>query len=120
MLSNEKMDAMTALDLYRNKDFVEKAFGNIKDRLNLRRLMVSSERSLDGKIFVAFVALIYASYIKNNMQKSGLFQNYTFQTLLDKLDVIECFENPGSDLRVSEVVSKQKQIYEALGINPPT
>ena len=120
LLSNEKMDAVAALDLYRNKDLIEKSFGNIKERLNLRRLLVSSERSLDGKLFVAFIALIYASYIKNNMQKAGLFQKYTLQTLLDKLDIIECFENPGYDLRVSEVVTKQKQLYEALGVNPPT
>lgn len=119
LLSNEKMEAMTALQLYRNKDLIEKAFGNIKDRLNLRRLLVSSEKSLDGKIFVAFVALQYLSYIKKQMQEAGLFRNYTLQTLLDKLDVIECFENPGYDLRIGEVVTKQKQIYEALGIVPP-
>ena len=120
LLSNEKMDAVTALQIYRSKDLVEKAFGNIKDRLNLRRLMVSSEKSLDGKLFVSFVALIYLSYIKKHMQDAGLFQNYTVQTLLDKLDLIECFENPGYDLRVGEVLGKQKQIYEALGITPPS
>ena len=119
LLSNEKMDAMTALQLYRNKDLIEKAFGNIKDRLNLRRLLVSSEKSLDGKLFVAFVALQYLSYINKHMQEAGLFRNYTLQTLLDKLDVIECFENPGYDLRIGEVLTKQKQIYEALGIAPP-
>lgn len=118
LLSNEKMDVMTALQLYRNKDLAEKAFGNIKDRLNLRRLLVSSEKSLDGKLFVAFVALQYLSYIKKQMQEAGLFRIYTLQTLLDKLDVIECFENPGCDLRVGEVLTKQKQIYEALGIAP--
>jgi len=73
LLSNEKMDAMPALQLYRNKDLIEKAFGNIKDRLNLRRLLVSSEKSLDGKLFVAFVALQYLSYIKKQMQEAGLF-----------------------------------------------
>jgi len=119
LLSNEKMDAITALQLYRNKDQIEKAFGNIKDRLNLRRLLVSSEKSLDGKLFAAFVALIYLSYIKKEMQKTGLFQNYTIQSLLDKLDVIECFENPGYDLRVGEMVEKQRQIYKDLGITPP-
>ena len=120
LLSNEKMDAITALQIYRNKDLVEKAFGNIKDRLNLRRLMVSSEKSLDGKLFVSFVSLIYLSYIKKHMQDAGLFQNYTVQSLLDKLDLIECFENPGYDLRVGEVLGKQKRIYEALGITPPS
>lgn len=119
LLSNEKMDAITALQLYRNKDLIEKAFGNIKDRLNLRRLLVSSEKSLDGKLFVAFVALQYLSYIKKRMQEAGLFRSYTMQTLLDKLNVIECFENPGYDLRGGEVLTKQRQIYEALGIDPP-
>ena len=76
---------MTALELYRNKDLIEKAYGNIKDRLNLRRLLVSSEKSLDGQLFVAFVALIYLSYLKKHMQEAGIFQNYTIQSLLDKL-----------------------------------
>ena len=119
LLSNEKMDSRTALQLYRNKDLIEKSFGNIKERLNLRRLLVSSEKSLEGKLFVAFVALIYVSYIKGRMQETGLFKDYTVQTLLDKVDVIECFEDPGHELRVGEVLSKQRQIYEALGITPP-
>ncbi len=54
----------TALEIYRNKDLVEQAFGNLKERLNLRRTLVSSEQSLDGKLFVEFVALIYLSYLK--------------------------------------------------------
>jgi len=68
LLSNETMSAAKALEIYRNKDVVEKAFGNLKERLNMRRLLVSSEQSLDGKLFVAFIALIYLSYIKKQMQ----------------------------------------------------
>ena len=55
LITNEPMDAVTALELYRNKDVVEKAFGNLKERLNMRRTLVSSEQSLDGKLFVQFV-----------------------------------------------------------------
>ena len=40
LLSNGKIDAMTALELFRNKDLIEKAFDNIKCRLNLRCLLV--------------------------------------------------------------------------------
>ena len=120
LLTNETMDAVTALETYRNKDLVEKAFGNLKERLNLRRTMVSSEQSLDGKLFVEFVALIYLSYIKKQMQVSDLFKKYTIQSALDKLDVIECFEAPGQQLRVGEVLEKQKEIYHALGVSPPS
>ena len=114
------MDAVTVLELYRNKDVVEKAFGNLKERLNMRRALVSSEQSLEGKLFVQFVALIYLSYIKKQMQVKGLLKDYTLPGLLDKLDVIECFEQPGKSLRVGEMLEKQKQLYHDLGVNPPT
>jgi len=120
LLTNETMDAITALELYRNKDVVEKAFGNLKERLNMRCTLVSSEQSLDGKLFVEFVALIYLSYIKKQMQETELFKNYTLQSALDKLDVIECFEAPGQKLRVGELLEKQKEIYINLGATPPS
>jgi len=120
LITNETMDAVNALELYRNKDVVEKAFGNLKERLNMRRALVSSEQSLDGKLFVQFVALIYLSYIKKQMQVNGLFKYYTMPCLLDKLDVIECFEQPGRSFRVGEVLEKQEQLYYDLGVVPPT
>ena len=119
LVSNETMDAVTALETYRNKDVIEKAFGNLKERLNLRRALVSSEQSLEGKLFVTFIALIYLSHIKKRMELTGLFRNYTLQTLLDKLDLIECFESPGQRLRVGEVLNKQKDLYELLGYPLP-
>ncbi len=118
LVSNVKMDAITALETYRNRDLVEKAFGNLKEKLNLRRALVSSETSLSGKLFVEFVALIYLSYIKKQMQDNNLFKDYTLQQVLDKLDVIECFENPRDKLRVGEVLSKQNQLYLDLGVTP--
>lgn len=120
LASNEKMGAFDALHVYRMKDVVEKAFGNLKERLNMRRLLVSSERSLDGKIFVEFVALILISFLHNKMKKTGLYKTYTQQELLDKLDVIECFEEAGGRLQVGEILEKQKNIYEALEIPVPT
>jgi len=120
LITNETMDAVTALEVYRNKDVVEKAFGNLKERLNMRRALVSSEQSLDGKLFVQFVALIYLCYIKKQMQVKGLLKNYTLPGLLDKLDVIECFEQPGKSLRVGETLDKQEQLYYDLGVVPPT
>ena len=71
------MDAVTALELCRNKDVVEKTFGYLKERLNMRRYLVSSEKSLDGKLFVQFVALIYLSYIKKQMQITDLLKKPT-------------------------------------------
>ena len=120
LLTNETMNAKTALSLYRNKDVAEKAFGNLKERLNMRRMLVSSEQSLEGKLFVQFIALIYLTCIKKRMQDSGLFKQYTLQGVLDQLDLIECFEMPGSTLQAGEILEKQKGIYQSLGVPPPS
>ncbi|MCL2889549.1 MAG: IS1634 family transposase [Eggerthellaceae bacterium] len=120
LLSNEKMGSIEALELYRNKDVTEKAFGDLKERLNMRRTLVSSEQGLNGKLFVEFIALIYLSYLKKQMQQAHLFKDYTMTGLLDKLDVIECFLHPGHKLHIGEILEKQKLIYAALDIPPPS
>lgn len=119
LASNEIKDAIEALEIYRNKDLVEKSFGNIKERLNLRRLAVSSEKSLDGKLFVQFIALIFLSRITRKMQEKNLFKKYTMQEVLDELDVIECFETPGRRLQVGETTKRQQELYDQLGVIPP-
>lgn len=120
LISNEVKDAIKALEIYRNKDLVEKAFNNLKERLNLRRLAVSSEQSLDGKLFVQFIALIYLSYITRNMQQNKMFKHYTMQEVLDELDVIECFEVPGQQLQVGETTKSQRELYAKLGVDLPS
>lgn len=111
-------DPVTALSLYRMHDIVEKAFWNIKERLNLRRTLSSSESSLEGKLFVEFVALIFLSYIKKKMEEAELFSRYTMHELLDELDVIECFKEPGKAPIQGGVLKKQEQIYRDLGVTP--
>jgi transposase len=120
LISNQNLDSITSLEIYRNKDVVEKAFGNLKERLSMRRALVSSEESMNGKLFLTFVALIYLSYIKKQMQINDMFKKYTLQGVIDKLDVIECFEHPGMKLRIGELLEKQSELYTLLGVEPPS
>jgi transposase len=99
---------------------VEKAFCDLKDRLGFNRPAVSSDMSLDGKLFVEFIALIYLSYIKKQMKNGKLFQKYTMQSLLDEFDVIECYEQPGRALRVGEMTKNQTNLYKYMGVEPPS
>jgi len=118
LLSNEVKAPYEALSLYRSKDVIEKAFGDLKERLNFRRMQVSSELSLNGKLFVEFVALIYLSYVKKKMQDANLFEKWTLQGLLDELDTIELFEAPEHGRILGEVAKKQTEIYHALEVKP--
>ena len=95
LMSNEIKDAREALLLCGNRDVVEKAFSNIKERLNGNRLLVSSEDAWEGKLFVHFIGLFLLSYIKKQMQEHAMFSKYTMSSLLDELDVIERIHIPG-------------------------
>ena len=44
------------------------------------------------------------------MNDNDLYKRYTMQELLDELDVIECYEQPGHRHRISEVTRKQKDL----------
>lgn len=120
LLSNEIKDPFEALSIYRSKDIVEKGFGNLKERLSFRRTQVSSELSLNGKLFVEFVALIYLSYVKKKMQDAKLFSKWTLQGVLDELDLIERFEGENGEKFVGEMTEKQRNLYESLGVKPPS
>ena len=86
----------------------------------MRRMSVSSEESLEGKLFVQFIALIYMSYIKKAMDTKGLFKNYTMQELLDEFDIIERFQHPGTKSWFGEITKKQTDLYLSLGVVPPS
>ena len=120
LLSNDVKNPLEALEIYRSKDLIEKAFGNLKERLNMRRTSVSSDESLDGKLFVQFIALIYLSYIKKVMSDNNLFKTYTMQELLDEFDVIERFEQPGRKHHIGEMTKKQMELYGLLRVDVPS
>jgi transposase len=86
----------------------------------MRQTSVSSEENLEGKLFVQFVALIYLSYISKTMSDKKLFKRYTLQELLDELDGIERFEQPGKKHHLGEMTKKQVELYELLGVPAPS
>lgn len=120
LMSNGIKDPVEAIRIYRLKDLIEKSFGNLKERLSMRRMSVASEENFEGKLFVQFVALQMVSYIKKQMDEHGLFSNYTIQSLLDELDVIEYYQQPGKTHHLSEITEKQRNLYEMMNVSVPT
>ena len=120
LMTNGIKDPAEAIKTYRLKDLIEKAFGNLKERLSMRRMSVASEENLEGKLFVQFVALQLVSYIKKQMDKHELFATYTIPSLLDELDVIEYYQQPGKAHHLSEVTQKQNNLYKMMNVPSPT
>jgi transposase len=120
LLSNSVKDPRQALSLYRQKDVVEKAFGNLKNRLNMKRAYVSSNESFDGKLFVNFIGLILISAIHKVMKTHDLYGRYSMRELLDELDLIERFDEPGRSAHLSEMTKKQETLLTYFGLDPKT
>jgi transposase len=120
LLSNDIKNPVAALEVYRRKDMVEKAFDNLKERLEMRRTAVHSDQTLAGKFFIQFLALIYVSYIHKHMRDNNLYQNYTMQTLLDSLDIIERYDYDGQRHHYGEITKKQQGLFSSFKVPSPS
>jgi len=119
LLSNDaSLSAADAYKVYRSKDKIEKAFGDVKSRLGFRTPKVENTETLRGKLLCTFVALILASELRKRMTASGIDEKYTLQGLIDELDTIERYEHQRHHPRIITVTKKQKDIYVALGVEP--
>ncbi|WP_446423265.1 IS1634 family transposase [Fundicoccus ignavus] len=116
LLSNSRMTSAQVLSHYRDKDQVEKAFMNLKDRLNMRRLRMSSERGLEGKLFVQYLALILVSELKHRMEQANLFKDYTLDEVLEAFNRVEYFIHPSFGMTIGEILQKQEKLYEQLNL----
>ena len=52
------------------------------------------------------------------MEEKGLFSKYTMNEILDEVDRIECFIEPGKAPIQGEVLNKQELIYRAMDVTP--
>ena len=120
LLSNGISSAQEAIQIYQTRDLIEKCFEDLKDRLSMRRMAVSSEENFDGKLFVQFIGLQLLSYIQVKMEAADMFRTHSLQRVLDELDDIEYFEHPGRKGYFSEVLKKQSDLYAMLDIPSPT
>lgn len=86
----------------------------------MKRISISSEENFEGKLFIQFVVMMYLSYIKKHMDDHDLFKSYTMQTLIDDLDIIEYYQQPGKAHHLSEITKKQASLYAAMEDEVPT
>lgn len=123
IVTSKKMTAKDALLLYKSRDTSEKLFCSDKTFLGNRTLRVSSNDTFEGKIFVAFIALIIRCKIYTQLRKrKGEMTsrpNYmTVPAALRELEKIELVRQPGGNYKLDHAITAtQKTILGAFGIN---
>jgi transposase len=119
LLSNCNFSIHEMLLIYRQRDIIEKSFDNLKDRLELKRGEVHSDISLDNKLFINFIALIFISYIDKIMKENDLYKNMTMGELFDNFDIIKMYYTKDNKIKFTEITEKQRNLYKLFNVIPP-
>lgn len=120
LLTTRFKDPLEALRVYRDKDVVEKCFDDLKNSLDMKRLRMHTIETVDGRLFVQFIALILISALRREMRSSRLIENYTVRELLLELDPLTSIRYAKKyGTLVTEVTKPQREILGLLNIAIP-
>ncbi|RDI93467.1 hypothetical protein Q502_05430, partial [Mesotoga sp. Brook.08.YT.4.2.5.2.] len=110
-----------ALRVYRNKDTIEKSFDDLKNQLDMKRLRIHSAASMDGRLFVQFIALILMSALRKKMRDTKLIEKYTVRELLLEMETLTQVRYSGKYGHIlTEITKPQREILQSLKIQPKT
>ena len=101
------------LDLYRDKDRVEKAFEILKTDLDIFPLRERKPSTVRGLVFILFISLIVRLAMRRMMSESGLNRKYSMDKVFLELEKLQMMDIDGKMIE-REMTKKQKDILEAL------
>ena len=118
ILSNAIKDPIEALQIYRDKDIVEKCFDDLKNQLDMKRLRMHSSAAVNGRLFVQFISLIYISALRNEMRTADLVKQYTVRELLQEMETLTKIKYSGKYGHIlTELTKQQREILTRLNID---
>ena len=120
LFGNSVKEPVMGLQIYRDKDIVEKSFDDLKNQLDMKRLRMHSSATVDGRLFVQFIALIYMSALRKEMRDSEMTERYTVRELLQEMETLTRIKYSGKYGQIiTEVTKSQRKIIDGLKITLP-
>lgn len=117
LISNYIKDSMEALRIYRSKDMVEKSFDDIKNAEDTKRLRVHSDRNVESRLFLSFLALILRSSIANTIRENKQLSTLGVARLLSEMNTLrEVTVAHRYKSAITEPTKIQKQVIEAFDL----
>ena len=106
---------------YKQYDLDYKVQGNGEHVIEADRLRVCTESSKHGRMFICFVALILASYIRHIREiKPELTKTFpSMASILEEMQTIRCIEHDGHHKFITPFVGDQVTICDAFGFEIP-
>ncbi len=121
ILSNKIKQADEALRVYRGKDVVENCFDDLKNHLDMKCLRVHSSQAMDTRLFLKFLALIYASEIRQITKANDKLKYLSVREVMEHMESLSEIKVVGNTKRMlTETSPLQRQILEAFEIESQT
>lgn len=113
------MSAKEALDIYRNRDSIEKVFRSLKSWLGFGTYRVHGQTALEAKSHLLFIASIVRNeiqqHIKELLEKDR--KNFTVLSVIRELEKITIVKNANKEyVRRYALTSKQKKILSQFDL----
>ncbi len=115
LVTSTDLSSEAILDYYREKDGVEKYFDSLKNNLFLKRMRIHTSQTMEGLLFVEFIAMILRSEMKAVLRKSKLPNSLYIPEMLSELRKLKQITF-GKKKALTEVSKFQKDIFTAFGI----
>jgi transposase len=109
--------SLEILMTYRQRDVVEKSFDDLKNELDMKRIHCHSDETMDGKMFVAFFALIMRSCMQNKLRTYLGEIGLPFSSVLKELRKIKYVCTRDGKRLLSPITKKQRDILNACGLS---
>ena len=115
------LSSREVLEIYRSKDAVEKAFYDLKNEQDAKRLGTHSAKAMDGKLFTLFISSILISEIRRRMDGfNGQWTLNSIRTALDKITFSKVkIEHLKKAKELKGLVSKTQREYLAKLLDCP-
>jgi transposase len=120
LLSNSDLGAGEVLSIYRNKDSIEKAFDEVKNYVDMKRLHTHNTDTTKGKLFCAFIALIAAMHMQNKLAVLMDKKNLTKENIILELDKITAVQFGETSRQYAPLSKLQKDILKEFSLTEDT
>ena len=116
LTSNSEYSSFDVIDMYRQKDAIEKHFDPFKNGLDFYRLRTHSIKTSEGKLFIGFIALIIRSNMLNRLKNNEEAKKLTFDKALIELKKIRSVIMSDTSENLMTLTKTQKNILEVFNV----
>lgn len=116
--TNRDFNAADTLRCYRSRDGVEKLFDMLKNETRWRRLRTGAKEAAEGRVFMAFVALVLRSELERRMRDNGILKKQSIDEMLAQVARIRRLRTASGTTIPLEITKKQREILAAAGAEP--